>query len=617
MCEGWDAEIQNLLIFAGLFSAIVGAYAIEAASGLQEPPEAPHTQLLVRISSQLESVFNSTTIPLPELEPFAPTASTLRVNVLWLISLTLSLAVVAIGILCLQWIREYQRQEPGRSHKESIAGRHSRYKSLTKWRIPFIISSLPVLLQLAFALFSIGLVDYYYDMNRMVGWVVGVSVALVMAVVVGTTILPGLHDFGLFFWWYKSGRNKSSSADTASLTSCAYKSPQAWGFTMFLSGVIALWTEACARLGHYSSTLRELAFVAKSCPNWGAYDRWWRETSRDDYMAALSSIAETFKETDPNIARAAHHCICNVMSVGEIHQASRLLPEETRRTFQYVLNPNERPIQVAKDFLVFEFAKKQVPVLEWEHLNRLELFVRLLEDLPPNLRLTVESACPRIWTGRDTDAILPLPQNLRIQLFKHFKAQLERRPYRNTPILPNMFVLLTTLVLDPLEESTSLTLLDSDTGEEAIPTPETHPRTFEMLDTGFRVLSTIDFRYHKHNLENYALKRWTSPAYRSTFIANQGLIVNSLGFWKFMGLQLREDPYPWAYNEERWEMLPKMVDLSKMTMIGLPQEVVEYLDEYHPKEGKFRIRRRPESDLNLGDNVRLERAYRGPPSRLR
>ncbi|KAF8870134.1 hypothetical protein BD779DRAFT_1417289, partial [Infundibulicybe gibba] len=52
-CAGWNSEIDSLLTFAGLFSAIVTAFTIESYQWLQPSPQDATNQILLNISAQL------------------------------------------------------------------------------------------------------------------------------------------------------------------------------------------------------------------------------------------------------------------------------------------------------------------------------------------------------------------------------------------------------------------------------------------------------------------------------------------------------------------------------------------------------------------------------------
>ncbi|KDR75477.1 hypothetical protein GALMADRAFT_68761, partial [Galerina marginata CBS 339.88] len=108
-CDAWKDEVQNLLIFAGLFSAVVTAFVIDSYKGLKADPNDKMIDLLSRIATRVENPLN-TTATLPPVEiPFSPPSFVIRLNTFWFLSLVLSLSTVLLGIISLQWLREHQR----------------------------------------------------------------------------------------------------------------------------------------------------------------------------------------------------------------------------------------------------------------------------------------------------------------------------------------------------------------------------------------------------------------------------------------------------------------------------------------------------------------------------
>ncbi|KIM36635.1 hypothetical protein M413DRAFT_77866, partial [Hebeloma cylindrosporum] len=104
-CDAWKEEVQNLLIFAGLFSAVVTSFVVDSSKDLQSDP---NTVLLSHIAALIANA-TAATIPLPPEIQSSPAPSSYRINSLWFASLVLSLATVLVGIVSLQWIREHQR----------------------------------------------------------------------------------------------------------------------------------------------------------------------------------------------------------------------------------------------------------------------------------------------------------------------------------------------------------------------------------------------------------------------------------------------------------------------------------------------------------------------------
>ncbi|KAF8656468.1 hypothetical protein AX16_002519 [Volvariella volvacea WC 439] len=217
LCNTWKEELDNLLIFAGLFSAIVTAFAIESYQWLDEDPEGPEltNELLYYIASELSNSSQSR-IALPHKDPFVPSPYAVRINVLWFLSLSLSLAAASLGILCMQWLREYRRMLPYKFRgSETISIRQLRYQGLLDWKVPEIISALPVLLQLALIVFFIGLIDFLWSMSAVASIAVSIVFALLIGFVLVTSVIPTIQ---------LSPARKHRKVPTQ----CPYRSPQAW-----------------------------------------------------------------------------------------------------------------------------------------------------------------------------------------------------------------------------------------------------------------------------------------------------------------------------------------------------------------------------------------------------
>ncbi|KAJ3487581.1 hypothetical protein NLI96_g3419 [Meripilus lineatus] len=192
-----DAHYQNidtLLVLSGLFSAVVTALIIEAYKQLQQDPADATVQLLLQISMQLSSLsvnpdsINSTYIPPPSL-PFSPRRSAVLVNVLWFTSLVLSLVTASLGMLVKQWFREYLSKS-NVSPEQCCQVRLFRSPGLRKYKVAEIASFLPILLQLAFILFFIGLILFARSIHASIATVIGIIVAIWLSFVIGTTLLP-------------------------------------------------------------------------------------------------------------------------------------------------------------------------------------------------------------------------------------------------------------------------------------------------------------------------------------------------------------------------------------------------------------------------------------------
>lgn len=109
--EDFEEDIDTLLVFAGLFSAVLTAFIIESYKTLQVDPADATVQLLQQISMQLNSFavngnYINATIPLPSTsEPFTPAPSAVRINGFWFASLILSLIAASFSMLVKGWLQ--------------------------------------------------------------------------------------------------------------------------------------------------------------------------------------------------------------------------------------------------------------------------------------------------------------------------------------------------------------------------------------------------------------------------------------------------------------------------------------------------------------------------------
>ncbi|PIL27349.1 hypothetical protein GSI_10496 [Ganoderma sinense ZZ0214-1] len=199
--ERWIAEMDNLLVFSGLFSAVVTTFVAQTYPLLQ--PDAPDqtAAILQQISLQLSSfsinqpfvnstqpAFNST--PADTATP-AVSSSTVTLNILWFASLILSLSAALVAIMVKQWLSQYHSGLFGTS--QDIARlRQYRLNNLAKWHVAAIVGALPVVLQLSLVLFFVGLLVLLRDLHPTIAKVASGLVAITFIIMGGTILLPVL-----------------------------------------------------------------------------------------------------------------------------------------------------------------------------------------------------------------------------------------------------------------------------------------------------------------------------------------------------------------------------------------------------------------------------------------
>ncbi|KAG8828082.1 hypothetical protein FRC19_009938 [Serendipita sp. 401] len=159
-----NGSLDVLLIFAGLFCAVLAALLIESYKLLEAGTD---ERTLLVLQNILLSVRNNSAVEIPMDRPFTPSASAVRVNTLWFSSLALALGVAVQVMLAKQWLHKYSEGLPT-VPRLRMQLRQYRYDSLRAWALPEVVNFLPTLLHLALALFLLGLVDFLWEINTFV-----------------------------------------------------------------------------------------------------------------------------------------------------------------------------------------------------------------------------------------------------------------------------------------------------------------------------------------------------------------------------------------------------------------------------------------------------------------
>ncbi|TFK73551.1 hypothetical protein BDN72DRAFT_854769 [Pluteus cervinus] len=290
LCSRLTGELESLLLFAALFSAIVTAFAVGSYQWLQ--PNSPN--------------------PSP-----VPHSLAVQINFFWFVSLTISLSVGSIAILCLQWVRQYQGWPSEMTDSGTMALRRQVFEGFIRWRVPDIIVALPMILQLALGFFGVGLIRLLWSLNRTVAISVSFVFLLSVSFVIGTTIAPVLQ-------WMFEGRTPSHSWWNYQ---CPYQSPQAWLVYlvawMFSFGRLKLyrsWGEynrslfdlRCERLPDYESRLftAELDWLDDKFPVDSRVVATRAEALQKlHFKVAQSAVVKLLEnlKTDPKIVEAVCH----------------------------------------------------------------------------------------------------------------------------------------------------------------------------------------------------------------------------------------------------------------------------------------------------------------------
>ncbi|RPD61518.1 hypothetical protein L227DRAFT_546481 [Lentinus tigrinus ALCF2SS1-6] len=192
----WKEEMDTLLVYAGVSSAVLTAFNVESYHLLQPDPSDPTLAVLQQISAQLNgytfsppflnSTHAATSVDLTRAQFHAP-ASAVWLNVLWFSSLVFSFGSALLALFVKQWINEAKVDGTSR---QSARLRQYRLNGLVKWRVGTIVVIPPILLQLASVLFLSGLLVLLWTLHSTVAAVVSLLVASFFTFFLGVTILP-------------------------------------------------------------------------------------------------------------------------------------------------------------------------------------------------------------------------------------------------------------------------------------------------------------------------------------------------------------------------------------------------------------------------------------------
>ncbi|KAJ8085423.1 hypothetical protein PM082_004239 [Marasmius tenuissimus] len=230
MERGWKEDIDTLLVFAGLFSAVVTAFTIESYQWLSEDPSDQNIAILTHISTQ----FHNQSASAFEPTPFVPSASVIRINVFWFLSLILALVDALFGLMCKQWLREFRRPTKTRTPEQWLSLRCFRSESFERWHVPSFLAALPIILEMALFCFFAGLLELLWTKHPIPFAFAVIVIGCAVTFYIATTILPGIDIIRLVIrvhpgihaggWPLDNAMTEIPEVDYL----CPYKSPQAW-----------------------------------------------------------------------------------------------------------------------------------------------------------------------------------------------------------------------------------------------------------------------------------------------------------------------------------------------------------------------------------------------------
>ncbi|KAF9465981.1 hypothetical protein BDZ94DRAFT_1117659, partial [Collybia nuda] len=163
LIEGCNRGIDVLLVFTGLFSAVLTTFIIQSFQMLiPDPTETTNTMLAQLLAVQAGIAGVELILP---AEPTSASRFQMNwVNGLWFAALSCSLSTALISMLAKQWTQAYTPHTSG-SPRHRARQRQSRYMHLKSWGVMGVINALPLLLHVALLLFFAGLIVLLWNVD--------------------------------------------------------------------------------------------------------------------------------------------------------------------------------------------------------------------------------------------------------------------------------------------------------------------------------------------------------------------------------------------------------------------------------------------------------------------
>ncbi|KAF9027431.1 hypothetical protein BDZ89DRAFT_1092225 [Hymenopellis radicata] len=169
--------LDVMLVFAGLFSAVVTSFLVQVSQNLQADFSEMsalllHDLLVVQLAIVDGGTVNVTTPSINPVDKFDPDAINVWINGLWVVSLVTSLVVALAAVLVKQWLHRYMMFPSGTPRLRSHI-RQFRFMGLEKWRVRIIIGMLPIIMHISLMLFFAGLTLFFIPLRVPLAWTVG------------------------------------------------------------------------------------------------------------------------------------------------------------------------------------------------------------------------------------------------------------------------------------------------------------------------------------------------------------------------------------------------------------------------------------------------------------
>ncbi|KAG9025090.1 hypothetical protein FRB95_010582 [Tulasnella sp. JGI-2019a] len=169
MVGALNANLDSLLIFAGLFSGVNSAALFYSIGGLSPNPIDDTNALLRLLITQSG---NGTTPNSGLLAPPPQQSAPVRMNTFFAASLVTSLMAAFGAVLAKQWLLHYSQIGQVGELEKQCRKRQKKFAGAERWHLQTVVEFLPALIQFSLLAFFIGLIDFFWSINTTIAAVV-------------------------------------------------------------------------------------------------------------------------------------------------------------------------------------------------------------------------------------------------------------------------------------------------------------------------------------------------------------------------------------------------------------------------------------------------------------
>ncbi|KAG9118434.1 hypothetical protein FRC07_007062, partial [Ceratobasidium sp. 392] len=173
-------------------------FVIESLGDLKPDPVESSTKVLEAMSQTLIAIANGQNVSSPISEPldttFSPSRTAVLVNLLWILSLSLSVAVSLVAMLAKEWCYKFMSGRSGPVYEQGRR-RQQKWNGIEKWKMKAVVTYLPGVMHVALLLFAVGLCLYLWNVNITVAIPLVAVTSSATLVYLLATVLPLVDNF--------------------------------------------------------------------------------------------------------------------------------------------------------------------------------------------------------------------------------------------------------------------------------------------------------------------------------------------------------------------------------------------------------------------------------------